>query len=490
MNFVFIMTDTQNRNMVGAYGNPQVDTLNLDRLAKSGIRFERAYTTSPLCTPARSAIFSGTHPTVNGAWCNNVPIYETIPLMGTMFSYFGYRTAYTGKWHLDGSGYFGDGIPRGGFEKDWWYDGKCYAEEIGDTLFQKYLTSQTPDELRDAGFQENNIWGHRVADRAIDFLQTVGNTPFVLAVSFDEPHAPYITPPDYWESFDVNHIPKRPNFGATVAEKTHLQQVHNQESPVDPGAWDRFRKTLQKHYACNAYIDREIGRVVDMVDTLHKDNTVIIYTSDHGDMQGSHGLHSKGPMMYEEITNIPLIIRMPGGLQAKSTSALVSHLDIIPTMLDLIGIVPPCSLQGVSLKPLLDNSTPSVRTTTMISFTRYAINHDDWGGFYPIRCLTDGHYKLVINLLDQDEFYDLDNDPYEQINGIHDTQYETIRNEFHDQLLEEMDRIRDPFRSPQWGRREWRTVRKLFYHGGQRRNHPQGFPFQSVGLEADGTSSS
>ncbi len=125
MNFVVIMTDTQNRDMVGAYGAGRVmDTPNLDRLAASGVRFDRAYTTCPLCTPARSGIFSGTHPVVNGAWCNNVPPYSTIPLMGAIFAHYGYRTAYTGKWHLDGSGYFGDGQAGGG------HKGHTYCRRI------------------------------------------------------------------------------------------------------------------------------------------------------------------------------------------------------------------------------------------------------------------------------------------------------------------------------------------------------------------------
>ena len=110
MNFVFIMTDTQNKSMVGAYGNPRVNTPNLDRLASQGIRFERAYTTCPLCTPARGGIFSGLHPQVNGAYCNNVAPHSQVVLAGTIFRENGYRAAYTGKWHLDGSAYFGDGL--------------------------------------------------------------------------------------------------------------------------------------------------------------------------------------------------------------------------------------------------------------------------------------------------------------------------------------------------------------------------------------------
>ena len=138
MNFICIMTDTQNKSLVGAYGNPAVDTPSLDRLAEGGVRFDRAYTACPLCTPARGALFTGLHPQINGAYCNNVAPHRQAALMGTIFGQNGYRTGYTGKWHLDGSAYFGDGEPGGGFEPDWWYDGKRYAEDIGPEMFAAY----------------------------------------------------------------------------------------------------------------------------------------------------------------------------------------------------------------------------------------------------------------------------------------------------------------------------------------------------------------
>jgi arylsulfatase A-like enzyme len=479
MNFIIIMTDTQNKSMVGAYGNPFVDTPNLDKLALSGIRFDRAYTTCPLCTPARGGIFSGLYPQINGAWTNNIAPHANIPLLGTIFHHYGFRTAYTGKWHLEGVSYFGDGIPGGGFEPDWWYDGKCYAHDIGPEMFEQYRTCKTADELRQAGFTEEIMWGHQVANRAVDFLQQVGDHSFMLVVSFDEPHGPFVAPPVYWEKFNPTDIPKPPNHGAALQGKPNLQQVQR-ESFGEPD-WERDIAWKQRFFGCNSYIDREIGRVIDAVKTLHNDDTVIIYTSDHGDMLEAHGLHGKGPMMYEEITNIPFIVAIPGGPEGAVSQALVSHLDILPTMLDLSGINIPPSLQGVSQKKVLEDSSTSVRDYVMINFHRFAINHDSFGGFYPIRCVTDGRYKLSINLLDTDELYDLAVDPLEIYNCINDSRYTAIRDQLHDVLLAEMDRIRDPFRSFHWGNRSWRSVRSAFYKGSNR-GRPQGFPFESSGV--------
>ena len=482
LNIVFIMTDTQNREMVGCYGNPGMNTPNLDRLAAEGIRFDRAYTTSPVCTPARGSIFSGLHPQINGAYCNNVAPHRHVPLMGEIFRHFGYRAAYTGKWHLDGAGYFGDGVPGGGFDPDWWYDGKRYADDIGPEMFSRYRAWKSAAQLREWGFTEKNMWGHRVADRALDFLNKVGDEPFVLAVSFDEPHGPFVAPPEYWEGYDPAQVPMRPNFGASLDGKPELQrwQVAGKDHPVRPEDWPGFVPGLSRFMGCNSYIDREIGRVIDAVDRLHADDTLILYTTDHGDMQGSHGLHGKGPMMYEEITNVPFIARVPGGPRGAVSSSLVSHIDILPTLLDYAGLEMPPILQGTSLRTVLTDPRATVREYALISWTRFAINHDSFGEYYPIRCLTDSRYKLAINLLDTDELYDLREDPYEMTNRITDPTLAAERDRLHDALLDEMDRIRDTARSYRWADRPWRsdTRPRPPYKGAPGRGIPAGFCFQ------------
>jgi uncharacterized sulfatase len=481
VNLVFIMTDTQNATMVGAYGNPSVDTPNLDRLAATGVRFDRAYTTCPLCTPARGGIFSGQYPQVNGAWTNNQAPYANVPLLGTIARHCGYRAAYTGKWHLEGVSYFGDGVPGGGFEPDWWYDGKRYAEDIGPEMFRAYRGARTPEDLRQAGFTESVLWGHRVADRAVDFLNTVGDGPFVLAVSFDEPHGPFVAPPEYWEKFSATDLPKPRNFNAPLTDKPQIQRV--QRAAYGETTWPDLLPHVSRHFGCNSYIDREIGRVVEAVEATHGTDTVLIYTSDHGDMLGAHGLRGKGPMMYEEITRVPFVMRLPGGPMGAVSDAVVSHLDILPTMLALMGVSTPESLHGVSLLPLFADPMASVRSHAFIGFHRFAINHDDFGEFFPIRCVTDGRHKLSLNLFDTDELYDLVEDPLEVTNLIHDAGYAAVRDDLHDALLAEMDRVRDPFRSYHWGDRPWRSARQIFYHGGARRHRPLGFPFEPSGIE-------
>lgn len=479
MNIVLIVTDTQNKRMVGAYGQTQMDTPNLDRLAAQGMRFERAYPVCPLCVPARGTIFSGLYPQLNGVWCNNVAPARNVPLMGEIFRNLGYRAGHTGKWHLDGTGYFGDGRPDGGFEPDWWYDGKNYADDLGPEMFKAYKSAKTADDLRRAGFTETNCWGHRVADRAVDFLERAGEDPFVLSVCFDEPHSPYVAPPEYWEKFETIGLPATANYCRPPQDKPKLAEVHHEALRQQGRVPDESGAMVYnpRFFGCNSYIDREIGRVVDAVDRLHADDTVIIYTSDHGDQMLSHGLIGKGPMMYEESCNVPLIVRGPGVPEGAVSHALFSQLDLMPTMLDLAGLERPDTLNGVSQAPTLRDPSHASREHAMLVFHRFAINHDSRGEFYPIRCVTDGRYKLIVNLFESDELYDLETDPDELHNRIEDSACESVRDALHDRMLEEMDATRDPFRSFRWGDRPWRKARSAFWIG-KNRPRPSGFSFR------------
>lgn len=476
MNLVLIITDSQKKSMLGAYGNSEVDTPNLDRLAARGIRFENAYTSAPVCTPARGAIFSGMQPAVNGAWANNMSPQQHIPLMGSIFRHYGYRAAYTGKWHLDGSDYFGDGEPGGGFEPDWWFDGYRYAHAIGPEMFAQYQKVKTAVDLREAGFTLDKMWGHMVADRAVDFLETVGqDEPFLLVVSFDEPHGPFVSPPEYWEQFEATEIAEPPNYNAPIAGKPAMQQLQRRQNGEVP--WADRASFVDRFYGCNSYIDREIGRVLDAVERRHGEDTAVIYTSDHGDMVGAHGLFTKGPMMYQEVTNVPFLVHLPGGPEGVVSESLVSQIDLLPTLLDLAGIEQPDALHGQSLRPVFLEPETQLHEHVFISFNRFAINHDQFGAFYPIRCVRDARYKLAINLLDKDELYDLDADPHERHNLIDDPTHAEARNRLHALIVAEMDRIRDPFRTFDWTNRPWNQLREPFYWGGQNRRPPEGFPF-------------
>ena len=153
--------------------------------------------------------------------------------------------------------------------------------------------------------------GYAVADRAVDFLHSVDDEPFVLVASFDEPHGPFICPPGWWDDAPVADYPDKENFRASTANKPKRQQ--DAAAGMTVPTFAEYKEIRRNYLGCNSWIDSQIGRVIDAVNEKHADDTIIIYTSDHGDMWGAHGLKSKGPQMYEETNNVPFIVRTPHG---------------------------------------------------------------------------------------------------------------------------------------------------------------------------------
>jgi uncharacterized sulfatase len=471
--FCFIMTDTQGANVVGAYGHPALGTPNIDRLAQSGVRFDRAYTTCPLCTPARAAIFSGIYSHTAGAWTNNLPLGDNILTMGQRFRDGGYRTAYAGKWHLDGHDYFGTSICPDGWDDRYWFDGRRYLGELTEkeiALWRQGLNSV--GQLRAHDAQPEFTWAHRVSDRAVDFLRTrPDGEPFLLVASYDEPHHPFTCPPEYAERFvDYCHP-----LGPAAYDTLEGKPAHQREWAEAGGR--RTQDGCVRHplyFGCNSFVDAEIGRVIDAVHE-HAENTIIIFTSDHGDMLGAHQLGGKGPAMYEEITHMPLVVEQPEGAGAGTVNeTLVSHVDLLPTMLELAGLDVPPILEGESLVPQLRGEEDPERSV-VIEFHRYEIEHDSWGGFQPVRCIVAGRHKLVLNLLHTDELYDLIEDPGEVRNLIDDPAHAATRDALHDRLLDWTYEKRDPFRGPCWERRPWRSTRRFRWRGAFRPRPADGY---------------
>ncbi len=463
-NFVIIFGETQGANVIGAYGNEGVQTPQTDRLAKTGTLFTRGYTTCPLCTPARAGMFTGIYAHTSGPWTNNLPLGDNIQTMGQRFQDAGYHTAYTGKWHLDGHDYFGTGECPAGWDEKYWYDGKCYLDDLTDEeiyLWRKGLSSL--ESLQNHGTTSEFTWGHRIFNRGIDFLQERDPTkPFLLIVAPDEPHHPFTCPPEYVECFQDFAYPLGPAAFDTLKNKP----AHHQEwaAATDLPTQDGYARH-PLYFGCSSFIDHEYGRLIEAVDQYAPENTYIILTTDHGDFLGAHGLSGKGPSMYEEITHIPFIIRQPGGKGAGMVNPTpVSHVDILPTMLDLAGIEIPPILEGKSLTPFLEG-TEDPKREVVIEFNRYEIEHDSWGGFQPVRCLVSGQYKLVLNLLHTDELYDLEHDPAEMENRINDSGYAQIRDELLAHLINWMDEKRDPMRGSTWERRPWSAANRLQWTG-------------------------
>jgi len=448
---VLIMTDTQRADMVGCYGQPQMHTPNLDRLAARGIRFDAAHCCQPVCGPARAGLFTGTWPHVNGGWANSMALDRHTRHLGQRLQSLGYHTGYIGKWHLDGGDYFGYGECPEGWDPAYWYDMRRYLEELSDDDRRRSRRFET---IYEEGFDASFTYAHRCTDRAVRFLQQHGRERFLLVLSYDEPHGPSLCPPRFMEMHRQTELPRSPNLADTLEGKPEHQQVWAGSARFKDR--DEVRVRAPRLFACNSFVDDEIGRVLATIEQ-EVPEALVVYTSDHGDALGSHCLGGKGPAMYEEITRVPLLVAWPGVAPAgASCPHPFSHIDLVPTLIELAGGTIPGSIQGRSVASVFADPATRLQDVIFMEFGRYEIDHDTFGGFQPVRCAFDGRHKLVVNLLSSDELYDLVTDPAEGNNLIADPASREVRNRLHERLLEWMNVTRDPFRGYYWERRPWR----------------------------------
>ena len=486
---VFITTDTQGRDMVSAYGpahwhRPAADagngaevqlpaTPNIDRLAARGTLFGTCVAASPLCTPARSAWYTGLPPNRNGAVCNETAPSRAVPMLGELLGEAGYAAHHVGKWHLDAAGYRGGGRGDGGFADNTWYDLSRFYDEVGRDGANRF-----GGWLR--GLQDERFcFAHRVVDRAIDLLRTRHpDAPLFLAVELDEPHGPYICPPAFQGRFDQNRLPRPASFPACPADKPRLQRDYASWLAAARAAPDEYPAYYHKYYDCNSYADREIGRLLDAIDSYCPE-ALLIYTADHGDHLGAFGLCAKGPTMYDHTVAVPLLVAGAGLPAGNRLECLTSSLDVWATVVEAAGVHGAgtdgvgtdgaagsngdrfprgAGYTGRSLLPVLrgERDPADHRSAAFSEYHRFGIRQQQAGGCYPIRCVRTADWKLSINLLDTDELYDLRADPGETVNLIAAAKHAAVRNELHDLLLAHMEETNDLLAGPAWARRSWR----------------------------------
>ena len=426
-NILWFCTDQQRFDTIGALGNPYVKTPTLDRLVSEGTSFTNCYVQSPICTPSRSSFMTGLYPsrlhnTRNG---NDTFPLEAPPLISKLIADAGYDCGNIGKFHLTSSGKrteprLDDGYRYWQFShapRDDWESGHHYADWVkekgGDLNALRESEDRVPAELH------QTTWG---CEKAIEFLseERSGGEPWFLSVNIYDPHPPFIPPREYADMFDPEDMPG-PHFKESdLAIQEKLKAVDFQDDIQDPDTHDA--KTKQAlYYAMIALIDDQFARVLEALEaTGQADNTVVIFTSDHGETLGDHGLMYKGCRFYEGLIKVPLIIRWPGQFEpGKVADGLVEMLDLSATLLDLAGIELPDYFQGSSLRPVLEGEEDGSEIRLFVR-REYFDSLDSYftGGVGAFGTMyRRGQYKLsVYHGFDTGELYDLENDPWEHEN--------------------------------------------------------------------------
>ena len=446
---IIILGESVRADMLNCYRHTGLRTPNLDRLASQGIKFEKAYNCQPVCAPARSAIWTGLFPHTNGVWANSMPLGDTEHTLGQLLHDRHVHCAFIGKWHLDGFDYFGSGRPAPGWDPEYWYDMRDYLMELSP---EDRIRSRNMSTGNDPMWTADDCYGHRVTNRALDFLSKHKNEDYLLCVAYDEPHDPSLCPKEYSDSYKDFAFPSSPNVDDPLTDKPAEQRIwagvrlNRDEPPIH----------APQFFGAHTFIDDEVGRIFAEVERSAP-NALILYTADHGVFLESHRLTDKGPAMYNEITRIPFIVKWPGVAPANTVCHHpVSQIDVSGTIMDYFGFDVPRTMEGTTMLSTFKDPTVAPHTEIYIEWGRYEVDHDGFGAYQPIRCVFDGRYKLSIHLLTTDELYDLESDPAEIMNLIDSSEHAIKRNELHDKLLNWMNLTRDPFRGYYWGRREWR----------------------------------
>jgi len=452
-NLLFIFTDEQRADTMAASGNSRIETPVLDRLADGATVFESCYVTQAVCTPSRSSIMTGLWPHTNGCTRNNVPLMTDTQCLAEMLPEGEYACGYHGKWHL------GDEIFRQHGFDEWMSIEDMYTAhytegrdrrarsdyhhslvERGQTpsesnYFNRNLCARLPEELGKPAF---------LAREASRFIRENRERPWALYVNFLEPHMPFFGPRDDQHPTDGITLPG--NFdsppGPDQPLKTRLLRAAYHErghSGLALKTEADWRRMIANYWGLCSLVDTHVGTILGtLAECGLDDDTIVVYTSDHGDMMGSHRLLAKC-VQFEEALKVPLIVRLPGQTAPRRVSGPVSQIDLVPTLLELMGVDAPGHLQGESIAPLVRGEASSSERDAFVEWNgpNTGIGSDSAGVpkltgemlkiatpdeaaasiTDPVRTVIGPEgWKLNASQLGEHELYDLGSDPLETTN--------------------------------------------------------------------------
>lgn len=431
-NILWICTDQQRFDTIAALGNPHIRTPNLDRLASEGVAFTHAYAQSPVCTPSRASFLTGRYPRTTGARQNGQAIPADEVLVSRMLADAGYDCGLSGKLHLAPC--------KGQVEKriddgyrvfhwshhphpDWpeneymqWLTSSGHAwKDVYPGPKGKHAYPGVPAELH------QTTW---CFDRAMDFIREQRDAPWLMSINCFDPHHPFDPPKEYLDRYDPDGLPDPKYKPGELANKPIFQQVDHDGayggmllafSKMTPR---ERREVTAAYYAMIELIDHNVGRILKMLDdTGRREDTIVIFMSDHGELLGDHGMYLKGPHMYDCSVRVPLIISWPGRFKSGLRSdALVELVDVVPTLLDAAGIPIPSRVQGKSLFDLCAGSADPHHHKDYV-YTEYYVGQPFHRALKPQPLVTMArnrtHKVSVFHGMEVGELYDLQADPDE-----------------------------------------------------------------------------
>lgn len=460
-NVLLLCTDQQRYDALGCYGNPHISTPNIDRLAAQGALFERCYVQNPVCGPSRASLMTSRYPRAHGLYSNGVDIAPHEELFTRRLADAGYDCGLVGKFHL-GACQFGREEPRldDGFRVYRWspvpYPGSS------ENAYHRWLKARRPD-LYDAACDPDSPvtfdsmptelhYSHWVAEETIDFLTTSRHKtkPFCFVANFFDPHHGFDAPKEYADRYAGAELMPMRTWEGELATKPPIQTEARDGTTLGrdrPGAGQytaaELARVREAYYAMVTLVDDEVGRILDTLDAEGlADDTLVVFTSDHGELLGDHQLMLKGPMMYDCSVRVPLIARLPGVIPAGTRrDELVQWIDLAPTFLDAAGVAPLAAGQGTSLLPLCRGDAEAVgRGWALCEYRNSGRSFDPPVHLTMLRV---DRWKIVVHHGDPattrertGELYDMLADPHELANLWDDTEHRAVRTALQERLLD------------------------------------------------------
>jgi len=479
-NILFIVAD--HHTWHGIANRSPARTPHLNRLAEEGLLFNRSYTPISLCCPARAMLISGCYPWKNGVFTQiHVPtslhrdMHPEVVTYSQRLREAGYHLGYCGKWHAshvrgpmdlgfhenrDLMGVDEEYRKRHGISEEELYGNykKAFAAKLSGKQFVSWPGTQEDPFLMWACDEREPeaTHTHFIAERASGMVRdfSAKKSPWHVEVHFPEPHDAYCPLRKFLDHYDINDIELPESYyKETFKNKPGL---HSREaslwSQLDEKA---FKEGVRHFYAYCEQVDHYVGKILQTLqETGQADNTLVVFTSDHGDMMGAHRMFIKGWMPYEESHRTPMIARWPGVIQPGTQSnALVQLHDWAHTFVQVAGASPLPFSDGKDLTPILrDSKTPGPEHILNVYYGAEFL--------YTQRILIGQRYKYVFNGFDWDEFYDLERDPSELHNAINDPEYAAAIEETREALWKTMEKLDDPYAMPnRYGARRYLTRR-------------------------------
>ncbi len=448
-NILLIHTDQHRYDSVGVNGHPLVQTPNMDRLAREGANFTNTFTPCPLCTPARASLMTGTWTTTHrSVSVPNTEIYQPadpqLPTLTKLVKDQGYTVGWFGKFHLEVTGGPTDhGVDRFLGRRDYreWRDKQGMPPQVRKNAWFGEVDTETPPDKTAMAWEVDHI-----ISMAGDAVR--GDTPFFIRWDPCEPHLPCRPTPPFADLYQPSTIEPWPSFPDSMEGKPYPQKRQKRIWGVEDWGWDKWAPVVQRYLAIISEIDHHIGRLLSALESLDiLDNTLIMYSPDHGDFCGGHGLMDKHFSMYDDIVRVPMFVRWPEKVAAgtRSEAFISNEIDMAGTVLAAAGCDIPESFVGQDLVDVAGGRAPARQDI----FSQYIGTET---GCYSIRMVRDKRYKYVYNAVAEDEFYDLETDPGELHNLVENERVRDEVRRLRKRCVEWMQQVKDPL----W--KMWLTV--------------------------------